>query len=87
MTLLEETLTDPLDIGTALAESERERLVAECRARSAPGQTQNEDGSWPIVECVVCGEPIETPRIELGFITCIECAIAYERLMGHHVTR
>lgn len=67
-------LIDPIDIGSHNAEVERQRLEAEHRHRAAPKQKRKPDGSWPITLCIECDEPIEEGRLNLGLVTCIECA-------------
>lgn len=69
-----EHLSDPIDVGSRLAETERNSLLAAQRRKAEPKQVRNPDGSWPTEECVECGEPIGEGRLELGYDTCIDCA-------------
>lgn len=68
---------DPIDQASKLSEGERSRNEAVIRNRAAPKQKQNEDGSWPVLDCEDCGMPIGLGRIEaIGAVTCIACAEA-----------
>ena len=67
-------LIDPIDIGSHNAEVARQRAEFEQRAKAAPKQVRNEDGTWPTTECEDCGEPIGDTRLAMGYVTCIDCA-------------
>lgn len=70
---------DPLDVATMVSEIATQDALDRTRRLAAPEQVQNADGTWPTTDCVDCGEPIETPRLELGKLRCITCQIALER--------
>lgn len=70
---------DELDRAAFITEKANEEAVAATRLRAAPEQVQNEDGSWPHTECVLCGEDIEEARLALGRTKCFSCQSALEK--------
>jgi len=76
-----ERLADIVDVGNHNAEVFRMQAEAIQRAKAAPKQVKNQDGSWPTTECIECDEPIGEGRLELGYDTCIDCARFNERKM------
>lgn len=64
---------DPLDQATQHEENQRAISEKAVRARAAPEQVQNKDGSWPVTECIDCGSDIGEGRLELGKVRCIRC--------------
>lgn len=89
-----EKMPDPIDVGSHLAELERESLLAVQRRKAAPHQVKTPlldankepvldvNGDyimvWPTEVCVECGEPIGPGRLANGYHTCISCARASE---------
>ena len=47
------------------------------RAKAAPQQKQNADGTWPVTECE-CGVEIVPARLALGRIKCVACQTEQE---------
>lgn len=76
--------TEVVDLGNYFADLHNSRSVAAARALSAPEQVQLEDGSWPITECVDCGEDIEPVRLAMARVRCIACQTHKERKEGRH---
>lgn len=77
---MSDLIKDPLDFGTHIAEVEREDNVRAIQRRAAPKQVKNADGTWPEMECVMCGNEIGLKRIEAtGANTCIPCQELIER--------
>lgn len=74
-----ERFADEGDYATWIEQTNNEALLAEARAKAAPKQVANEDGTYPFPECVECGEDIAEGRLKLGFDTCITCATEAER--------
>lgn len=64
---------DKMDSATRVERMETEGNVRRARGLSKPEQVQNEDGSWPITECVTCEDDIPAARLELGKIRCVIC--------------
>jgi len=64
---------DPIDKAAALTDMYTEHCVAAARQGAKPEQVQNEDGSWPVTECIDCGVDLPQARIELGRVRCVEC--------------
>ena len=73
-----EHLTDILDIGTRVAEEHLNDAVSASKRLAAPEQIQNEDGSWPITECLSCDADLGE-RAALGKVRCIRCQELLER--------
>jgi len=42
-------------------------------SRNKPEQVQNDDGTWPVTECVDCGDDIPHVRLFMGRIRCVYC--------------
>lgn len=77
---MQDKLTDVIDIGSQLAETQRAASEAEQRQKAAPKQVKNLDGTWPTEDCDECGEPIGYARLEaIGAITCIHCETRKEK--------
>lgn len=68
-----EKFTDILDAAAHVAEMHNQRSLAEVRARAAPEQVQNPDGSWPITECRTCGDDLTPARLSTGRTRCVPC--------------
>lgn len=47
--------------------------IAAQRAKAAPQQVPNEDGTYPITECVDCEDEIIEARLKHGYIRCVYC--------------
>jgi RNA polymerase-binding transcription factor DksA len=71
-------LPDPLDVASEQEMLRTAAALADQRAKAAPEQVPNDDGSWPTEDCVDCGEPIGEARLELGKVRCILCQEAKE---------
>ncbi len=70
---------DPLDKATELAEMFNRNGLAEVQRRVKAEQIQNEDGSWPITECVDCDIDIPKDRQALGRVRCVDCQETKEK--------
>ena len=46
---------------------------------AAPEQVQNEDGTWPVTECISCGNDIEEGRLALARVRCLRCQEILEK--------
>ncbi len=64
---------DPLDKASELADMFNRQGIAEVQRRLRVEQIQNEDGSWPLTECVDCDIDIPEARLALGRVRCIDC--------------
>lgn len=78
------SLPDPLDEATIVIERATAEALARTRAKAAPEQVQNADGSWPVTECVDCDADIPTARLAHGRIRCFECQSALEKRRKHY---
>lgn len=76
---MSENYADEIDRANHLAEIANESAVADARRVAGPEQEQNADGTWPTLECVECGEPIELGRLQLGRVRCFECQNEIEK--------
>lgn len=74
-----EKYIDPLDQAAAIAAAAADDGIAAARRRAAPEQTKNEDGTWPVTECLDCGCDIPEGRLNLGKVRCVFCQEAKER--------
>ena len=77
-----ERASDPIDDASNTTMLFTEHALSAARAKAAPQQVKNEDGSWPHEDCNDCGLEIERGRLELGYITCVTCATKAERVYG-----
>lgn len=70
---------DFLDQASRTTENHTRDRVSEISRLAAPEQVQNPDGTWPITECVSCGEDLIPQRLAHGFIRCVPCKTRLER--------
>ena len=75
-----EKCADPLDHASKIADQHASDKVKEISRLAAPEQVQNPDGSWPVTECVTCGDDRIPARLAHGFIRCVPCKSKLERL-------
>ncbi len=75
----ESAYVDPLAHASNMEERERQSALKRQREASKPEQVQNPDGTWPIEECVDCGDEIGEARLALAKIRCIHCQTAKEK--------
>ena len=68
---------DPIDAASAVTETFNRHAEAKARAKAAPQQKQNDDGTWPVTECE-CGVEIVPARLALGRIRCVACQTEHE---------
>ena len=73
-----EHFADPLDVASAISEKYTSDAVAAFSRLAAPEQVQNEDGSWPVTECVDCDADLGA-RAKIGRIRCLRCQENLER--------
>lgn len=82
--------TDVIAQANEIAMRDTAGLVAVARAASAPEgvpdgkggvtlQVKQEDGSYPVRECVACDDPLPLGRQELGRIRCVDCQTLKEK--------
>ena len=70
---MSDTPIDELDRAAELTERHTQSCVAAVVAQLKPQQTQNPDGTWPVTECITCGNDIPPERLEMGRIRCTIC--------------
>lgn len=68
---------DMIDAASAITETFTRNSEAAARAKAAPQQKQNADGTWPVTECE-CGVEIVPARLALGRIKCVACQTEQE---------
>lgn len=71
---------DPIDNAQVTADRFTTASLALARAKFIPEQTRNEDGTWPIVECVDCGEELTSARLLMARVRCIACQTHKEKM-------
>ncbi len=74
-----EACADVLDTAANLTLASTATQVAHYSYLAAPEQIQNEDGTWPVTECVSCGDEIEEGRLALGKVRCLRCQELLEK--------
>ena len=74
-----EACADILDQASNVTLASTANQIAHLSHLAAPEQIQNEDGTWPVTECVDCGEEIEEGRLELAKIRCKRCQEILEK--------
>lgn len=74
-----EACADVLDTAANLTLASTATQVAHHSYLAAPEQVQNEDGTWPVTECVDCGDEIEVGRLELSKVRCLRCQEILEK--------
>lgn len=68
---------DQLDVAGVVTELHNRHSEAIIRAKAAPQQRQNADGTWPVTECR-CGAELAPARLALGRILCVVCQTEHE---------
>ncbi len=78
----EERFTDPLDAASHLADRYNQASVEKARAKGAPDQVKNDDGSWPVTHCIEpdCGEELGPVRLLMGSVRCMPCQAHKEKM-------
>ena len=74
-----EACADILDQASNVTLASTANQIAHLSYLAAPEQVQNEDGSWPVTECVDCSDEIEEGRLELAKIRCKRCQEILEK--------
>ena len=74
-----EACADILDQASNVTLASTANQIAHLSFLAAPEQERNEDGTWPVTECVSCGNEIPDARLKLGFVRCVACAEVAER--------
>ena len=74
-----EACADILDAAANLTLASTATQVAHHSYLAAPEQVQNKDGTWPVTECVDCGDEIEVGRLELSKVRCLRCQEILEK--------
>ena len=70
---------DPLDKASEIAQMYADHGLQAVQRKVKPEQVQNEDGTWPHLECVDCSVEIPEQRLALGKVRCIDCQEIIER--------
>lgn len=76
-----EQCADPLDQAGQATLAFTESRIADARFLAEPEQIQNEDGTWPVTECVDCDADLGK-RMALAKVRCIHCQAALEKKRG-----
>lgn len=78
----EERFTDPLDAASHLADLHNQASVEKARAKAAPDQVKNADGTWPITHCIEpdCDEELGPVRLLMGSVRCMPCQAHKEKM-------
>lgn len=69
----------PSDMATQVEDIFTSAALAAQRAKAAPQQVPNPDGTYPITECVDCDDEIVPDRLKLGRIRCVYCQEKLEK--------
>lgn len=64
---------DLLDKANEVAQMYADEGLRAVQLKNRPEQIQNEDGTWPITECVECDIDIPAVRLALGRVRCVHC--------------
>ena len=70
---------DDLDRASELSQRMTESSILRVQKLIKVEQVQNADGTWPVCECVGCGDDIPPLRLALAKIRCVECQTRLER--------
>jgi RNA polymerase-binding transcription factor DksA len=65
--------TDQIDLASHLADLHTEDALKKWKEGQPKGQVPNEDGTYPVTECVICGVEIPELRLQYGFVKCVDC--------------
>ena len=74
-----EACADILDQASNVTLASTANQIAHLSHLAAPEQVQNEDGTWPVTECISCGCDIELGRLELAKVRCLRCQETLEK--------
>jgi RNA polymerase-binding transcription factor DksA len=70
---------DDLDKASEIAQMFNDNGLKTVQQRIKPEQVQDENGDWPITECLDCGVDIPEERLNWGRVLCVECQTIKER--------
>lgn len=70
---------DVIDAANAIVDLHNRHSLAAARARAAPEQRQNADGTYPITECIDCDAGIPDARLAMGRVRCFSCQTIKEQ--------
>ena len=76
---------DELDAAAAITEAFTQESISKVQAMLKPEQVKNEDGTWPVTECVDCDQELPEGRLELGKVRCVHCQGLLEKRRAGHV--
>ena len=72
---------DDLDRAADLTRALADAQIGAVRALARPEQVQRPDGSWPVEECLDCGDDLGE-RLKLAKVRCVACQGLKERRSG-----
>lgn len=76
----ESRFTEQVDAANYFADLHNRCSEAKARAKAAPEQVPNPDGSWPLTTCIDCDEELNSVRLMMGRVRCIACQTHKERM-------
>lgn len=74
---------DELDRAAAIADAINTEGVDKSREFMKPQQERDENGEWPIKECVDCDDELPVERLNLARIRCVTCQEKLEKRNGN----
>lgn len=74
-----EVFADDIDRAAQVAAWANDEAIKRQQHLSKPEQVQLPDGSWPVLECIDCGDDIPQGRLNLGRVRCIDCQTTKEK--------
>lgn len=79
-----ERCADLIDEAGRITDMHNQHYIAAARAKSAPEQIRNADGTWPITECVECATELNHVRLMMGRVRCFACQTDKEKRGTRH---
>lgn len=71
--------TEQVDAANHLVDVYTRIAIQKQTAQIAPEQEKLPDGTWPVTECVDCGDSIHPKRLEMARVRCVHCQEIKER--------
>lgn len=74
-----EVFADEIDRAAQISSWATDEAIRRQQSLAKPEQVQLPDGSWPVLECLDCGETIPEGRLKHGRVRCIDCQTIKEK--------
>lgn len=73
--------SDPFDVASDVESRARDGAISAATAKAKPQQVARADGTFPVTDCIECGDEIGAERLKVASRNwyCVHCATVLER--------